>query len=108
MIAAARRPFRGLRAAQNPAYRLARLFSMSYRQSNGCLSWPPTLECHTPNCFSQTVNLDAMGKYFEALGGEALVPQKHFTSLSVCAVPAGRSVFPVTKMACQEVSVWSG
>src|SRR5258708_3148738 len=38
MIAAACRPFYGLRAAQNPAYRLARLFSTTYRQSHGCLT----------------------------------------------------------------------
>ena len=65
---------------------------------------PPALEFHTANCFSQTVNFDAISKYFLYLGGEALVPEKHFTSLSICAFLDGRpgNPFPVTKTACQE------
>ena len=33
----------------------------------------------------QVVNFDAIGKYFCAKGGKALVPSKHFTSLNLCA-----------------------
>lgn len=46
----------------------------------------PSLEFHAGGrCFSQRVNFDAIGKYFRGKGGEALVPAKHFTSLSLCA-----------------------
>jgi tetratricopeptide (TPR) repeat protein len=59
---------------------------------------PPTLEFHAPNCFSQMVNFDAIGKYFEAIGGVALLPDKHFGSLSICGFLAGESgdKFPAT------------
>jgi len=65
---------------------------------------PPAFEFHTANCFSQTVNFDAISKCIESLGGEALVPEKHFTSLSICAFLSGRpgTQFPVTKTACLE------
>ncbi|MGC2745738.1 MAG: SAM-dependent methyltransferase [Candidatus Angelobacter sp.] len=46
----------------------------------------PTLEFHAGGrCSSQLVNFDAIGKYFRAKGGEALVPTRHFTSLNLCA-----------------------
>lgn len=45
----------------------------------------PTLEFHGANCFSQRVNFDAIGKYFAEIGGEALLPEKHFASLNICA-----------------------
>lgn len=45
---------------------------------------PPALEFHGSGCFSQMVNLDAIGKYFRAKGGEALLPEKHLASLSIC------------------------
>jgi hypothetical protein len=45
---------------------------------------PPTIEFHGPNCFSQMVNFDAIGKYFVGMGGEALKPDKHSTGLSIC------------------------
>src|SRR5260370_35033107 len=35
------------------------------------------------------VNFDAIGKYFEADGGEALTPDRHFTSLNICAFLQG-------------------
>ncbi len=47
----------------------------------------PTLEFHAASCFSQMVNFDAIGKYFEADGGEAFTSGKHFTSLNICAFP---------------------
>jgi hypothetical protein len=46
---------------------------------------PPTMEFHGPNCFSQMVNFDAIGKYFVDGGGEALKPEKHFSGLNICA-----------------------
>jgi tetratricopeptide (TPR) repeat protein len=65
---------------------------------------PPTLEFHTPNCFSQMVNFDAIGKYFRANGGEALLPEKHSSSLNICAFLQGRpdDRFPVTSTAYRE------
>ena len=45
---------------------------------------PPTIEFHAPNCFSQMVNFNAIGKYFEAIGGEFFLPDKHFAGLSIC------------------------
>jgi tetratricopeptide (TPR) repeat protein len=45
---------------------------------------PPAFEWHTPNCFSLMVNLDAIGKYFQAAGGAALLPEKHFSGLNIC------------------------
>jgi len=44
----------------------------------------PSLEFHFGNCFSQQVNFDAIAKYFVAKGGKALLPDKHFSSLSIC------------------------
>jgi tetratricopeptide (TPR) repeat protein len=46
---------------------------------------PPTYEFHSANCFSQMVNFDAIAKYFEASGGEAFLPEKHSSSLHICA-----------------------
>jgi len=45
----------------------------------------PTYEFHSANCFSQMVNFDAIAKYFEASGGEAFLPEKHSSSLHICA-----------------------
>jgi tetratricopeptide (TPR) repeat protein len=66
---------------------------------------PPALELHTPDCFSQMVNLDAIGKYFQAIGGQALIPDKHFSTLNICAFlwgPAGLQ-FPATRDAYEEI-----
>jgi tetratricopeptide (TPR) repeat protein len=47
---------------------------------------PPTLEFHAGNhCFSQKVNFDALARYFWSSGGEAFLPQKHFSILNICA-----------------------
>ncbi|HEV8490695.1 MAG TPA: hypothetical protein VGR76_00440, partial [Candidatus Angelobacter sp.] len=52
---------------------------------------PPHLEFHaSSNCFSQTVNFDAITRYFYGLGGDWLLPQKHFSSLNICAFIARR------------------
>jgi tetratricopeptide (TPR) repeat protein len=65
---------------------------------------PPTLDFHAPNCFSQMVNLDAIGKYFQAWGGQALLPDKHFSGLNICGFLRGfpDDLFPLTKAAYQE------
>jgi tetratricopeptide (TPR) repeat protein len=65
---------------------------------------PPTLEFHASNCFSQVVNFDAIGKYFKSIGGEALAPDKHHSSLSICAFLHGRpgDQFPATGTAYRE------
>ncbi len=62
----------------------------------------PTLEFHANgHCFSQMVNFDAIAKYYAALGGEALLPPKHSTSLSICAFLQRRpgDGFPATHTA---------
>ncbi len=71
---------------------------------------PPALEFHAPNCFSQMVNLDAIGKYFQAVGGEALLPDKHSTSLNICAFLQRRpgDQFPATRAAYQEAQAALG
>jgi tetratricopeptide (TPR) repeat protein len=65
---------------------------------------PPALEFHASNCFSQVVNCDAIGKYFKSIGGEALLPDKHHSSLSICGFLRGRSGdrFPATGTAYRE------
>ncbi len=52
---------------------------------------PPALEFHTPNCFSLMVNFDAMAKFFCAEGGQALLPDKHFSNLNLCGFLHGRA-----------------
>src|SRR5712691_184237 len=71
---------------------------------------PPALEFHAPNCFSQMVNLDAFCKYFQAIGGEALLPDKHLASLSICAFLQGRrgDQFAATTAAYQELQAGFG
>ncbi|HLJ29317.1 MAG TPA: SAM-dependent methyltransferase [Candidatus Angelobacter sp.] len=70
----------------------------------------PALEFHTPNCFSQMVNFDAIGKYFASIRGEALMPEKHFASLNICALLQRRAgdQFPATKLAYQEAQAAFG
>ncbi len=66
---------------------------------------PPALEFHSANCFSQMVNLDAIGKYFEMTGGRALLPDKHFSGLNICAFLQGPrdESFPETTAAYWQV-----
>ena len=60
----------------------------------------PSLEFHSGNCFSQQVNFDAIGKYFAARGGQALMPDKHFSSLSICGfLQGGNNAFASTSAA---------
>ena len=64
----------------------------------------PTLEFHADNCFSQMVNLDAIGKYCEALGGQAFRPDKHLPNFNICgflAKPPGEA-FPALESAYRE------
>jgi tetratricopeptide (TPR) repeat protein len=51
---------------------------------------PPALEFHSRDCFSQMVNFHAIAKCFEAQGGQALLPDKHFSTLNICAFLEGR------------------
>ena len=62
------------------------------------LQGQPQLEFHGGNCFSQMVNFDAIGKYFASIGGEALLPEKHFAPLNICAFikDRGTNRFPLT------------
>ena len=66
------------------------------------LQGPPQLEFHASNhCFSQVVNFDAIARYFYGIDGTALLPQKHFSSLSICAFLERRpgDEFPATRKA---------
>jgi len=63
---------------------------------------PLSLEWHASgHCFSTMVNFDAVGKYFAAAGGEALLPAKHSASLNICAFLQGHKGdrFPATAKA---------
>ncbi len=65
----------------------------------------PTYEFHSANCFSQMVNFDAIAKYFEASGGEAFLPEKHSSSLHICAFLQRQpgAQFPALKARFEEV-----
>jgi hypothetical protein len=65
---------------------------------------PPTYEFHSANCFSQMVNFDAIAKYFEASGGQAFLPEKHSSSLHICAFLAHQpgAQFPALKARFEE------
>jgi hypothetical protein len=72
---------------------------------------PPTMEFHAGGlCFSKQVNFDAFDRYFWSLGGEALLPQKHFSSLSICAFLHHRAaeVFPATRKAYDQAMAGFG
>lgn len=65
----------------------------------------PALEFHGGGrCFSQQVNFDAIGKYFLAKGGDALIPPKHFTNLNLCAFIQRNpgDGFPATRKAYEQ------
>ena len=69
------------------------------------LQGPPHMEFHASSqCFSQTVNFDAITRYFYGLGGDWLLPQKHFSSLNICAFiarPPGDE-FPATRKSYEQ------
>lgn len=71
---------------------------------------PPQIEFHGPNCFSQMVNLDTIGKYFVTNGGEAFLPEKHFASLNICVfLTGGRAEkFPAVSAAYREAQARIG
>jgi hypothetical protein len=59
---------------------------ITHEQDLALAAREPSLDFHAGGrCFSQVVNFDAIGKYFLAQGGKALLPSKHFTSLNLCA-----------------------
>lgn len=63
---------------------------------------PPELEFHASGqCLSTVVNFDAIAKYFQSTDGDALLPQKHFSNLSVCAFlqRGAEQQFPTTRKA---------
>ncbi len=67
----------------------------------------PELEFHASGqCFSSLVNFDAIARYFWSIGGEAFLPQKHFSSLSICAFLEHKpeQQFPATRRAYREAA----
>lgn len=59
---------------------------LAHEEDLALIQGEPALEFHaSKRCFSQPVNFEAVAKYFQYGGGEALLPEKHFTSLSLCA-----------------------
>ena len=71
---------------------------------------PPAFEWHAPDCFSLMVNFDAIGKYFEATGGEAMLPEKRSSSLHICGFLRGRrgERFPATAAVCRQAQASFG
>lgn len=61
---------------------------------------PPSFEFHGAGCFSQMVNLDAIARDFEIVGGEALLPDK-YSALRICGF-LSRSGFARTVRAYRE------
>jgi tetratricopeptide (TPR) repeat protein len=77
-----------------------------YEEDLVFLEGPPQLEFHAAShCFSQLVNFDAIARYFYLIGGDALLPQKRFSSLSICAFVANGldNKFPATQAAYEEM-----
>ncbi|HYX68760.1 MAG TPA: SAM-dependent methyltransferase, partial [Terriglobales bacterium] len=71
---------------------------------------PPAFEWHAPDCFSLMVNFDAIGKYFQTIGGEAMLPEKRSSSLHLCGFLRGRpgERFPATAAACRQAQAAFG
>jgi tetratricopeptide (TPR) repeat protein len=67
---------------------------VAHEESLSLFQGPPSLEFHGANCFSQMVNFDAIGKYFTSSGGQALLPEKHFATLNICAFLHGERSDP--------------
>jgi len=67
----------------------------------------PELEFHASGqCFSTLVNFDAIARHYWGHGGEAFLPQKHFSSLNLCAFlqHAPEQEFPGTRAAYRETA----
>jgi len=65
------------------------------------------LEFHASGqCFSTLVNFDAIARVFWAADGEAFLPQKHFSNLSLCAFleRSAQQQFPATRRAYREAA----
>lgn len=72
---------------------------------------PPAIEMHASgHCFSLMVNFDAIGKDFRARGGEALLPDKHYSGLNLCGFLQGRpgDQFPAARAAYREAQAAFG
>jgi tetratricopeptide (TPR) repeat protein len=67
----------------------------------------PELEFHAAGqCFSTIVNFDAIARCFWSAGGEAFLPQKRFSNLSLCAFlqHGPEQDFPATRKAWSEAA----
>src|SRR5262249_9607503 len=64
---------------------------------------PPSLEFHSDNCFSQTVNFDAIAKWTASQNGRSFLPEK-FGSVRFCGFlnPIGGTSFDQTVRAFHE------
>jgi hypothetical protein len=82
----------------------------AYEDVLALVEGPPKFEWHAHDCFSLMVNFDALAKYFQATGGEALLPDKHFSGLSVCGFLRRRpgDEFPATTQAYREAQAAFG
>jgi hypothetical protein len=71
---------------------------------------PPVLEFHSRDCFSQMVNFHAIAKCFEAEGGQALLPDKHFSTLNICGFLKSRpgDAFPAATAAYRQAQTAFG
>jgi hypothetical protein len=82
----------------------------AYEDMIALVQGPPKFEWHANDCFSLMVNFDAIGKYFLATGGEALLPDRHFSGLSLCGFLRRRSGdgFPATVKAYRQAQAAFG
>lgn len=80
---------------------------LAYEEDLALIQGDPSLEFHAAqSCFSQVVNFDAIAKWFRSHGGEALLPDKRFSQLSLCAFLHLRpgDNFPATHTAYRHTS----
>jgi tetratricopeptide (TPR) repeat protein len=82
----------------------------AYEDTLALAQGPPSFEWHAPDCFSLMANFDAIGKAFRANGGEALLPDKHSSSLHICGFSRGRpgELFTRTQAAYREAQAGFG
>ena len=72
-------------------------------ESLALLQGPPALEFHSQDHFSVMANLDAIAQYFRLQGGAPLLPEKFFSTFSVCGfLHGGEGEFPATTAAYAE------
>ena len=92
-----------LLSADDPLLILAGDKGFLIGESLALLQGPPALEFHSQDYFSVTTNLDAIARFVRLHGGEPLLPNKLFSSFSICGFLHGANGgFPATTAAYAE------